>query len=136
MLFPALAVAQYDFDTRYFTMDATALPEIESLTTFSLATTSKFSKKLPTFKMSRENYQQPVNMFEAVTSQQQYVNSELQIMLDAKEYGSGGYQTDGTTTVTNLAYKEATRGGLDFVSPCPPTGICPRCAPYRVGRGF
>lgn len=136
-LIPILASAQYDFDTRYFKIDATSLPEIESLTTFSLIKTTKFSQALPTFNMSSENYRVPVNMFDAMTGNQSFVNSKIDLRIDPKEYGVYGnssYEADGSTAVKNIAYKEAK--GLYYVGTCPPTGICSRCAPFRVGRGY
>ncbi len=135
-LLPMLASAQYDFETRYFTIKATSLPEIEDLTTFSVETAPKFFAKVPTFKMNRENYRQPVNMGEAVLESQNYIESSLEIDLNSN-YGfakKGEYVSDGKTTVKNLVYQESR--GLDLLSPCPPYGICARCAPFRINRGY
>lgn len=136
LLLPLLASAQYDFETRYFTIEATSLPEIEDLTTFSLETAPKFFGKVPTFKMNLENYRQPVNMGVAVLESQNFVESSLALDLNS-DYGfatKGQYISDGKTTVKNLVYKESR--GLGLLSPCPPYGICARCAPFRINRGY
>ena len=46
-------------------------------------------------------------------------------------YGNRSYNPDGSTKVKNIAYKDASRGFL-FADSCPPYGVCPRCAPYRI----
>ncbi|MBT0608962.1 hypothetical protein [Aequorivita echinoideorum] len=137
LLLPVFVSAQSDFETRFLRINATTLPEIEDLTTYSLISTSKFSEKVPSFKMTRENYRKEVNMLEAMTNNQQYIASDIEIKLNPQEYGvfgSGSYPADGSTAVPNVAYKEAQRGLL-VTDSCPPFGICPRCAPSRIGNG-
>jgi hypothetical protein len=119
LLFPLIASAQLDFETNKFKLDVVKLPEIESLMTTSLPSNSnfsnKYSKKLPSFKLSKENYREPVSMFDVMATNQSYVKSDIQISLDPSEYGVFGgnrsYNADGSTSVKNIAYKDA-RGYL------------------------
>ena len=139
LITPALVVAQYDFDTRYFTIKADALPDVESLANFSLEKGPVFSEKLPTFNlMTRTNFWQPVDMVGAIGEARKFISSNVAITpLNAKVYGfSGfsGYKDDAASGVDNSVYKEVR--GLDLLGDCPPYGICARCAPYRVNRGY
>lgn len=119
LVFPLIASAQLDFETNKFKLDVVKLPEIESLMTTSLPSNSdfsnKYSKKLPSFKLSKENYREPVSMFDVMATNQSYVQSNIQISLDPSEYGVFGgnssYTADGSTAVKNIAYKES-RGFL------------------------
>ncbi len=119
LLLPLIASAQLDFESNKFKLDFVKLPEIESLMTNSLPSESnfsnKYSKKLPSFKLSKDNYREPVSMFDAMASNESYVKSNIQISLDPREYGVYGgnasYTADGSTTVRNIAYKES-RGFL------------------------
>ena len=137
-LLPLSALGQYDFENRFLRMEANALPEIESISGISLyngpATT--YSAKLKTFQMDARNYRQQVDMMAAVESQSSFKRQEYDLsFLQEQFYGySESYQTDGATSVKNSVYQEMR--GLDLVNSCPPTGICARCAPYRLGRGF
>lgn len=143
LFFPLIASAQLDFETNKFKLDFVKLPEIESLMTSSLPSNSNFSntysKKLPSFKLSKENYREPVSMYDAMATTESYVKSELKISLDPKEYGIYGgnssYSSDDATKVKNMVYKDAARG-VFFAESCPPYGICPRCAPYKMGRRY
>lgn len=119
LIFPLVASAQLDFESNKYKLDFVKLPEIESLMTNSLPSDSnfsnKYSKKLPSFKLSKENYREPVSMFEAMAANENYVQSNIQISLDPREYGVYGgnssYTADGSTSVRNIAYKES-RGFL------------------------
>lgn len=140
-LFPLVVGAQYDFDTRYFTINASSLPEIEDLSasSFSLEKEPFIMDKLRTFQMNAENYRQPIDMVTAINDSQRFIErsaypASIQQQLYGFSVSAGAYQSDGTTTVKNIAYKEMR--GLDFLDACPPFGICGRCAPYRVGRGY
>ncbi|OAD91339.1 hypothetical protein A7A78_12325 [Aequorivita soesokkakensis] len=118
LFFPLIAAAQLDFESNKFKLDVVKLPEIESLMTTSLPSnsnfTNKYSNKIPSFKLSKENYREPVSMFEAISSYQQ-PTSNIQISLDPREYGVFGgnssYSADSATSVKNIAYKES-RGFL------------------------
>ncbi|SRX54934.1 hypothetical protein [Aequorivita sp. CIP111184] len=119
LLLPLITSAQLDFESNKFKLDFVKLPEIESLMTNSLPSesnfTNKYSKKLPSFKLSKDNYREPVSMFDAMASNESYVKSNIQISLDPREYGVYGgnasYSADGSTSVKNIAYKES-RGFL------------------------
>lgn len=143
LLFPLITSAQLDFETYTAKLDFVKLPEIESLLTTSLPFDSSFGKKslkkLPSFKMSKENYREPVSMLDVMVANETYIKSDIKISLDPTEYGvyggSSSYNTDGSTKVKNIAYKDASRGFSNTDS-CPPNGICARCAPYRLGRRY
>ncbi len=119
LLLPLITFAQLDFESNKFKLDVVKLPQIESLMTSSLPSNSnfsnKYSKKLPSFKLSKENYREPVSMFDVMATNQSYVKSDIQISLDPSEYGVYGgnssYSADGSTSVKNIAYKES-RGFL------------------------
>ncbi|GAB5400255.1 MAG: hypothetical protein Aureis2KO_18400 [Aureisphaera sp.] len=143
LLLPVLGWGQYDFETRYFKIDATSLPGISEEYTLNLDFESapNFQNKniKDFFKVTVENYYEPVSMSEAYSETLQYRNNNVDVEQLQAQYGgaSGGtaqYGADGATKVRNTVYKE--QRGLDFLDPCPPFGICGRCAPYRVGRGY
>lgn len=142
-LIPFLGTAQLDFETNKVKLDFVNLPELESLMTNPLPSKSDFSnissKRLPSFRLSRENYREPVSMYEAVLSSENFVQSSIKISLDPKELGIYGgnsrYSADGSTQVKNMVYEDSRRGFL-FADNCPPYGICPRCAHSRIGRGY
>lgn len=149
LLLPLLASAQFDFDTRYFTINATSLPDVpfiddtfqitksssEKTGTFTLASTPTFAATLNAIKISSDNYWQPVDMMNAVTVSTNYVDKTLSIApVDSNRFGFSGYTSDASSKVKNTVYTEVR--GLDLLDPCPPFGICPRCAPYRYRRGF
>ena len=90
-------------------------------------------------KITAENYWQPVDMMAALEGEQQLkrqnnYNVEALQQQYNNRLGAKAYAPDGSTKVTNPVYKE--QRGLNFVNSCPPFGICPRCAPYRIGRGY
>jgi len=113
--FPMMASSQLDFETNKFKLDFVKLPEIESLMSTSLPSESnfsnKYSKRLPSFKMNKQNYREPVSMFDAMATTESYIPSDIQISLDPREYGVYGgnsiYSADGSTSVRNIAYKES-----------------------------
>ena len=117
LLFPVIASAQLDFESNKFKLDFVKLPEIESLMGTSLPSESnllkKSLKKLPSFKMNKQNYREPVSMFEAMASSQNMVQSNITISLDPREYGIYGgnssYQADGSTKVRNQVYEDVSQ---------------------------
>ena len=119
VLFPLIASAQLDFETNKFKLDFVKLPEVENLLTTPLSFESTFGEKkfnkLPSFNLNKENYRQPVSMFDAMATSQSYVKSDIQISLDPKEYclfgGNSNYSADSSTAVKNISYKES-RGYL------------------------
>ncbi len=143
LLFPLFSFGQLDFGSFTGKIDLVSLPEIESLGSLSFSDNSGFilknSNKLPSFKLNKNNYREPVSMLEAMASAENYVESNIQISLDPKSLGiyggSSNYSADGSTKVKNTVYKEA-NSGFWFAGSCPPYGVCPRCAPYRVGHSF
>lgn len=150
LLLPILASAQFDFETNRYKLDVVSLPEVESLLTTSLFSDgnflSKYSKKLPSFKMNKENYREPVSMFDAISSYQAYTQSDIKINLDPKEYGiyagSSGYSADSATKVKNTVYKDVSQPFL-FTNPYySPNrrrsgfGIYTGYSPYRINQGY
>lgn len=148
-LAPCLALGQYDFDTRYFTIDETSLPEVpnydtmlelgplteQAASTFTLDNTPTFEATLRSLRISSSNYWEPVDMRTAVGSSETYIDTNLNISpLKNRSYEMGSYSADGATKVKNTVYTEVR--GLDLLDPCPPIGICPRCAPYRFNQGY
>ena len=119
LVFPLIAAAQLDFESNKFKLDVVKLPEIESLMSVSLPSNSnfanKYSNKLPSFKLSKENYREPVSMFEVMAASESYVQSNIEISLDPREYGiysgNSSYRADSSTSVENIVYKES-RGFL------------------------
>ncbi|AFL82042.1 hypothetical protein Aeqsu_2587 [Aequorivita sublithincola DSM 14238] len=115
LIFPLIASAQLDFETNKYKLDFVKLPEIESLMSTPINSNSdfsaKYSKKLPSFKLSKENYREAVSMLDVMATHEGYVKSDLKISLDPKEYGVYGgnssYSADGSTAVKNISYKES-----------------------------
>ncbi|RMA58911.1 hypothetical protein BXY75_2293 [Ulvibacter antarcticus] len=149
MMLPILAIGQYDFDTRYFTINATSLTEapsfdpilktlegsVENSSTFTLDATPTFAETLNSLRISSTNYWEPVDMMNAVTTTTSYITKTLEVEpKDSNRFGFSGYSADASSKVKNTVYVEVR--GLDLLDPCPPYGICPRCAPYRYSRGY
>jgi len=113
--FPLIASAQLDYESNKYKLDFVNLPEVESLMSIPLPLNSSFSKKiskkLPSFKMDKNNYREPVSMYDAMATTESYVASDIQISLDPKEYGVYGgnttYSADGSTKVKNMVYQES-----------------------------
>jgi hypothetical protein len=154
ILLPLFSYGQFDFDTRYFTINATSLPEApqfdllpkfgnslsmsnkkeEKSGSYYLDNTPTFAATLSSFRMSSSNYWEPVDMMSAVSNTINRSPSNANISsLRPENYGNSSYSKDASTKVKNSVYVEMR--GLDLLSPCPPYGICPRCAPYRA-RGY
>ena len=149
-----LATSQFDFDSRYFTINASSLPEApkfeltptfekmlslsdkadEKSGSFSLDNTPTFAATLSAMKMDSSNYWEPVDMMGAASASSNRLSTKWDIApLKSETYGYGVYSADASSKVKNSVYVEVR--GLDLLSPCPPYGICPRCAPYRA-RGY
>lgn len=118
-LLPLSVWSQLDFESNKLKLDFVKLPAIESLMSTSLDLkpnfTSDNNKKLPSFKLNKKNYREPVSMFDAMVANENYVKSDLQISLDPRELGIYGgnssYSPDGATKVKNISYK-ASQGYL------------------------
>ncbi|WP_310991769.1 hypothetical protein [Aequorivita marina] len=149
-LFPLLASAQFDFETNKFKLDFVDLPEIESLMTSSLPSNSNlsntYSNKLPSFKLSKENYREPVSMFEAVTASENTLKSNITISLDPREYGvftsDKNLRVDGATKVRNAVYEDASQPFLYHYpsynrrNRSTGFGIYGGYSPYRYGHRY
>jgi hypothetical protein len=139
MCLPLSLMSQNDFSSRYYTINSNSLPQLEELTIYSFKAETPLKKVgLNDFQMNVENYRGSVDMVSAIEAEKEYVPANVNVQeIESEFYGFGGranYRSDGKTRVTNSVYKEMR--GLDLMDPCPPFGICARCAPYRVGRGF
>lgn len=141
-LFPVLATAQLDFESYKGKLNFVELPIIKEVVSNPFldakpASTNNQLRRLPSFRLNKENFREPVSVFDAMAASENYVKSDLKVTIDPREYGlSGGnsrYTPDGATKVTNTVYKDAA-SGFFYSDSCPPHGICPRCAPYRIGR--
>ncbi|MDC7995399.1 hypothetical protein [Altibacter sp. HG106] len=112
LLLPASMVAQYDFETKFFKIEATALPEIAEISTWKLRTerTSSFSTKLKTLRMNTQNYRLPVDMATAMEQQHGYVSPDFDTSKLEAAYGNLGtdknYVSDGKTKVRNPVYTD------------------------------
>lgn len=143
LLFPLFASAQFDFESNKGKLNIVYLPEMESLMITPMPNkidfVNRYSKKTSSFRLNKENFRKPVSMYEAMATSENYVESKIKISLDPKEFGvyggSSSYSADGSTKVRNIVYKDASRGFL-FADTCPPYGVCPRCAPYKIGRSY
>jgi len=136
------ALGQADFDTGFISLPAealTAVPEFNAFE-FRFTNTSDYFgvKKITDFnKVTVANFREPVDMAAALQTKASMQKSTFDLSRLQNEFGLGNneaYTSDGATRVKNTVYKQQV--GLDLMSPCPPNGICSRCAPYRVGRGF
>lgn len=140
LIAPFICFGQFDFETRYFKIDAEALPAMQEITVFNLdySNSPNFQKKnIKDFnKVTPKNYWQAVDMTDALSEIMSYEETDFnvaQIQSQFSAYNGTRYAADGATKVTNTVYKE--QRGLDFLDPCPPFGVCGRCAPFRAG-GF
>ena len=142
LFFPLIAIGQYDFDTRYFTIDAESLPDVPEINSIKLERKSVNTPNIQKFsdfnRVTSTNYWEAVDMAAALQQKESYKRSDVSVKALNQKYsvfgGGTEYEKDGSTKVNNTVYKE--QRGLDLIDPCPPFGICPRCAPYRIGRGF
>lgn len=142
LFLPMMLYAQYDFETRYFKIDDNSLsvvPEISSLEAKFNAPKNSEIKSLSDFnKVTANNYWEAVDMSVALEKKENYKKAEFDTKALQQKFsiygGNTQYSADGSTTVVNTVYKE--QRGLYLMDSCPPFGICPRCAAFRVGRGY
>lgn len=117
----------------------TEVPEFDALQ-FKFTPTSEFFgiKKISDFnRVTTANFRETVDMASVLQQKASLQNNTFDLSRLQNEFNTGNnrtYTSDGATRVQNTVYREQV--GLDLLSPCPPTGICSRCAPYRIGRGF
>lgn len=131
---PALAMGQYDFESRYFTLTDESLPEINSFN-IDFGEKSPF-KKISFYDYSKvtvANYYQPVDMMAALEEQSSLLEAPgVNIpALNQKEFGfsfsvNGSNSRDGTSNygIRNTVYKEARSvyfcaPSTNFVTPRP-----------------
>jgi len=139
---PFFVMAQYDFETRYFTINTESLPDVPEFSALEMnwapKKESEFKDISDFTKVTASNYWQAVDMASALEKRENYQKADIKVAnLNQKFSALGGnaqYSKDGSSKVENTVYKELR--GLDFLDPCPPFGICPRCAPYRMSRGY
>ncbi|HBY67840.1 MAG TPA: hypothetical protein DEG69_08850, partial [Flavobacteriaceae bacterium] len=83
-IFPLLAIGQSDFDIRYFSIEATPSPEIKSLELVpykifgdrqNFGNISVFTPNLAPVSVSTNEYWQPVNMVEAASKDNNFIDS-------------------------------------------------------------
>ena len=138
LFLPVTLFAQGDLETRYFTITSESLPTIDALSDFDFNTQPFVKRSLDEFQMNSDNYRSAVNMVAAIEKEESFLVRNVDLNSLNSKFGNFGdqsqYQSDGKTRVQNTVYKEMR--GLDLLSPCPPFGICARCAPYRLGRGY
>jgi hypothetical protein len=142
LFLPAVLFAQYDFETRYFKIDDSSLPVVPEISSLEAKFNSpqKFEiKSLSDFnKVTANNYWEAVDMSMALSNKENYQKAKFDTKALQQKFsaygGNAQYRSDGSTTVVNTVYKE--QRGLYLMDSCPPFGICPRCAAYRVGRGY
>ncbi len=133
LLFPMAVMAQFDFEQNKMKLDFVKLPRVESLLSSPLPT-ENFSKlalgRLPSFKLNKNNYREPVSMLEATIASEQSMDSNIKISIDPSEYrvfgDSKAYQADSSTQVRNAVYEDVSQPFL----------LTDRYYrnPYRVGR--
>jgi len=130
---PALAIGQFDFETRYFTFDSESLPDMPDLSSLDMdfSETRSFEKKsISDFtKVTAKNYWQAVDMasvLEKESTKLEYSPINLPV-LDQKEFGfsfsvNGNNSFDGTSRygIRNIAYKE-----MRSIYFCSPSGNYP-----------
>ncbi len=137
---PLLSFGQNDLESRYFTINENSLPSVEELTIINYDL-PKINKKVDIrdfANLNVDNYRTKVDMVGALASENRQAPSFVDIKEIQSEFTGFGadknYRSDGKTRVTNTVYNEMR--GLSLLDPCPPFGVCARCAPYRMGRGF
>ncbi|MAT90341.1 MAG: hypothetical protein CMC35_06570 [Flavobacteriaceae bacterium] len=140
ILFPSLAGAQSDFESNFIRIEATALPEIEDLSSWKLRTktTMSFSTKLKTLRMNTQNYRLPVDMAAAMEQQHGYVSPDFDMSkLDAAYRNVGAdatYVSDGKTKVKNTVYTDMRN--LSYRPAFTPFGYYSRNSVFSIDQGY
>lgn len=140
-LFPLAVSAQLDFESYKGKLNFVELPVVPDVfdTPISILKSKTATTRFSNFQLNRHNFREPVNMMEAMIAAESFQETSIELSIDPREYGVYGgnssYSADSATKVKNTAYKDAARGFF-VADHCPPFGMCPRCAPYRMGRRF
>jgi len=130
---PIVAIGQFDFETRYFKIDAQSLPEMPEISTldFDFGATPNFEKKHISdyLKVTAKNYWQPVDMASVLSKESEMTSlpSFNVPTINQREFGfsfsvNGSNSFDGTTSygIKNTVYKE-----MRSVYFCSPSGNYP-----------
>src|SRR5690554_4463683 len=112
IFFPLFAFSQLDLESNRARFNMVPLPALESPMLTPMPNKIDFldnqSRKLPSFRLSKENFREPVSMAEAMLTAENYVESRIQVSLNAKNYGiyagNSSYSADGSTKVKNIVY--------------------------------
>ncbi len=138
VLFYSITIsAQRDFEQFSFTSIIKPLPTVETLRVLNFNSNKPFisTPSLPNFKNRDNTYWQPVDMVIATTQKKNDADYIYKIpTLTNYTLQKDDYVSDGKTRVVNSVQKNSY--GLNILDPCPPGGICPKCAPYRQNRNF
>jgi hypothetical protein len=153
---PCLSFAQNDFETRYFTINATSLPDMSGIPSildilpkttkgsFTLGEAPTYQNALNTNTINTHNYWQPVDIGLAMNSNTiTYSNTQFNASkLQEKQFGfsisgNGGVTSfefsDGETKVRNDVYKEQ---GAPFLINSYQQRPYYRRNPFRVNRSM
>lgn len=130
---PVLAIGQFDFETRYFTIDSESLADMSELSSLDMEFVMKPSfqkRRISDFtRVTAKNYWQAVDMASVLEKESTKLDySPINLpMLDQKEFGfsfsvNGSNSFDGTSRygIRNIAYKE-----MRSIYFCSPSGNYP-----------
>lgn len=117
MLLPLTAISQRDFESRYLTVDAQALPALEDISNISLYNApTLYSSKLKTFQMNAQNYRQQVDMMAVLNKQEEFVELTWKYAAPVKEKKFGfSVSVDGNNSwdgynssngIRNMAFQD------------------------------
>ena len=117
LFLPLAGFGQYDFETRFFTISATSLPDVKAETLVAFNDKPSFATKFNAFKMNRTNYRTQVEMSKVVENDQRYVSTTIELPTGKKtpNFGigvtvRGSNSFDGLNVrrakVKNIAYQE------------------------------
>ena len=126
-MLPIILLAQNDFDTRYFTINAESLPDVPKIEGFfvankdfkegsySLAGIPTYANTLQSFQINADNYWQPVDIATVLNKKNGYVDTKIDLpSIQQKQFGVIFKGTNSTTEfsidspngVKNQVYKE------------------------------
>lgn len=110
-MFPLICWAQLDVPSGFVRITNESLPEVPPVPRFRAeAGDLDFRKRLQSFKVTAQNYQQPVDMLAALQQTQAFRSTKITLDLEtAGLYGLTGFgplPADGATSVKNTVYQE------------------------------
>lgn len=119
------------------TLDLSDEPDIWSKE-FNFEYTGSYPLTPLDFGKKKEVFWEAVDMGEAIAKENIQKNRNAQVRpIKVKSFGfstAAQYNADSQTKVKNIVYKDMR--GMQLVTPCPPVGMCWRCAPYRNSRFY